>query len=171
MSDKKYFSYNKIHDTVKSLSQKIIDDNYEPELMVAIGSGGFIPARMMKTFIEIPILAVGVKYYTEGSDTLDEPCKIQWIDDATKKLEGKKILLVDEVDDTRATLEYCIKELLRHNPKEIAVAVIHHKEKPKKGIIPTEVKRYYAGESFEDAWCCYPWDAKDIFEHERLSNS
>ncbi len=170
MSEKLYFSYNKIHDTVKTLSNKIIEDAYEPELMVAIGSGGFIPARMMKTFIEIPILTVGVKYYTDGAETLDEPCKIQWIDDATKKLEGKKILLVDEVDDTRATLEYCIKELLSHNPKEIAVAVIHQKEKPKKGIIPSEVKRYYAGQILDDAWCCYPWDAKDIFEHERLSN-
>ncbi len=170
MSEKLYFSYNKIHDTVKVLSEKIITDGYEPELMVAIGSGGFIPARMMKTFIEIPILAVGVKYYTEGADTLDEPNKIQWIDDATKKLEGKKILLVDEVDDTRTTLEYCIRELLRHNPKEIAVAVIHQKEKPKKGVIPSEVKRYYAGEILGDAWCCYPWDAKDIFEHESLSN-
>ncbi len=166
MSEKMYFSYNMIHETVKKLSEEITASKYDPELIVAIGTGGFIPARMMKTYINLPILTVGIKYYSDENVLQNEPDKIQWIDDATKKLTGKRILLVDEVDDTTATLEYCIKELLRHEPQEIAVAVLHKKNKPKKGSIPPEVKKYFCGQELPDAWCCYPWDALDIREHD-----
>jgi hypoxanthine phosphoribosyltransferase len=67
------------------------------------------------------------------------------------------------------TLEYCLRELLRHGPAEIAVAVLHNKRKEKRGSIPAEIRRYWAGEELEDRWICYPWDARDIERHEALS--
>ena len=73
---------------------------------------------------------------------------------------------MDEVDDSRSTLEYCIRELLRHHPAEIAVAVLHDKKKEKRGIIPQEVSRYFAGRTIEDRWVAYPWDAQDIDAHD-----
>jgi len=90
-------------------------------------------------------------------------------DEVEKKLHGRRILLVDEVDDSRVTLEYCLRELLRHGPTEIAVAVLHNKRKEKRGALPPEIHRYWAGEELEDRWICYPWDARDIGRHERLS--
>jgi hypoxanthine phosphoribosyltransferase len=62
-----------------------------------------------------------------------------------------------------------VKELLRHHPAEIAVAVLHDKSKEKKGSLPLEVKRYFAGRTIEDRWVTYPWDAEDIDEHARLA--
>ena len=101
----------------------------------------------------------------------ESPRTIQWIDEVEKKLAGKKVLLVDEVDDSRVTLEYCLRELLHHDPAEIAVAVLHNKRKEKKGKIPPEIHRYFAGEELDDRWICYPWDAIDITEHEKISRS
>ena len=94
------------------------------------------------------------------------PQKIQWIDEVEKKLTGKKVLLIDEVDDTRATLSYCVKELLRHKPQEIAVLVIHNKKKQKSGEFPPEIRRYYPAVEVGDRWIKYPWDAEDIDEHD-----
>ncbi len=37
--------------------------------------------------------------------------------------------------------------------------VLHNKEKVKNGVLPAGVS-YFAGESFPDVWCVYPWDAK-----------
>jgi len=88
-----------------------------------------------------------------------------------KKLAGKKVLLVDEVDDSRVTLEYCLRELLRHGACEIAIAVLHNKKKEKKGKIPREISRYFAGQELEDRWICYPWDAEDIAEHRRMAEA
>ncbi len=160
-----YYTYNQIHKTIKNLAEEIIESGYDPDLIVAIGTGGFIPARIIKTFITKPILTVGLSLYDKNNQPKAAPEKIQWIDEVEKKLKGKKILLVDEVDDSRTTLEYCLRELLSDDPSEIAVAVLHNKLKEKRGIIPEEIKRYYVGEEIEDKWICYPWDAVDIESH------
>ena len=167
MADSKYFiTYNHIHKTIKKLATKIQQSQFEPNVIVAIGTGGFIPARILRTFINKPILTVGIAYYDMNNKPSELPRKIQWIDEVEKKLTGKKILLVDEVDDSRVTLEYCLRELLSHDPAEIAVAVLHNKLKEKRGSIPDTVSYYFTGEEMEDKWVCYPWDAIDIDEQE-----
>jgi hypoxanthine phosphoribosyltransferase len=158
-NDKYYLTYNQIHRTIKKLAGQIVDSGFDPDVIVAIGTGGFIPARIIRTFIDRPILTVGLQYYNKEN-------RPQWIDEVEKKLPGKKVLLVDEVDDTRVTLQYCLTELLRHRPGEMAVAVLHNKRKKKRGRIPPEISRYFVGEELEDRWICYPWDAPDIDEQE-----
>ncbi len=167
---KLYLTYDQIHKTIKKLSENITASGFTPDVIVAIGTGGFIPARILKTFINKPILTVGLSYYDENNKPKAAPEKIQWIDEVENKLKGKKILLVDEVDDSRVTLEYCLRELLRHSPLEMAVAVLHNKNKEKRGIIPDEVSKYFAGEILEDNWICYPWDAMDIDEQVRMAS-
>jgi hypoxanthine phosphoribosyltransferase len=168
----KYFlSYEHIHQSVRSLAERIRESGFTPDLIVAIGSGGFIPARILKTFLQIPILTVGISYYGPDNKPTPAPHTIQWIDEVEKKLSGRKILLVDEVDDSRVTLEYCLRELLRHSPAEIAIAVLHNKRKEKKGSLPSEVRRYFAAEELDDKWICYTWDARDISDHEKIARS
>lgn len=165
--EKYYVSYNQIHTIMKDLSRQVGESGFKPDYIVAIGTGGFIPARMIKTFINRPILTVGIAYYDLNDNIMDKPNIIQWIDDADSKLKGKKILLVDEVDDSRATIGFCLEKLLSHNPEEIAVTVVHNKEKEKRGEIPSQVTKYFAGETMEDKWICYPWDADEIYEHDK----
>lgn len=161
-----YLSYVHIHETLKDLAGRIQASGFDPDVMVAIGSGGYIPARILKTFLGRPIFAVGISYYGSDKTPGDRPRTIQWIDEVEKKLKGRKILLVDEVDDSRVTLEYCLLELMRHQPAEIAVAVLHNKLKEKRGRFPEGVTKYFVGEELSDQWIVYPWDAVDIVEHE-----
>ena len=74
--------------------------------------------------------------------------------------------MVDEVDDSRVTMEFCLNELLRENIAHIGVAVLHEKYKPKQGVLPKKVA-YFSGLGVEDLWINYPWDAVDIDEHNR----
>jgi len=85
--------------------------------MIAIGGGGFVPARILRTFLKrrgaknIPIVAIGLSLYEdipqqEGPE--EEPgttvVRTQWLDFSTiggQDLIGKRVLIVDEVDDTR----------------------------------------------------------------------
>lgn len=168
---KHHFTYDEIHRTVSKLATTIRESGYEPDVLVAIGSGGYIPARMLKTYVRKVIFTVGISFYTDENTTLQEPRKVQWIDEVEKKLKGRHVLLVDEVDDTRSTLEYCIKELLSHGPASLAVAVLHNKLKPKKGTIPEEVAAYFAGENLPDEWFVYPWDALDIDAHNHAAHA
>ncbi len=165
--DKYRFTYQDIHRTVRDLADRVVAAGYETDVIVAIGSGGYIPARMLRTFINKPILAVGIAYYDHNNRPTDTPRKVQWIEEAERQLKGKRILLVDEVDDSRVTLEYCVRELMSHKPASVAVAVLHNKLKEKRGAMPPEVALYFAGLDIDDKWVCYPWDAKDIDEHDR----
>jgi hypoxanthine phosphoribosyltransferase len=166
-NEKFYVSYNTVHKLVKELAQRITESNFDPDVIVAIGSGGFIPARIIKTFINRPIYAVGISYYGVDKKHKTHPTKIQWIDEVQEQLKGKKVLLIDEVDDTRATLGYCVRELLKYDPEEIAVLVLHNKLKEKDADFPEQIKRYYPALEIEDLWIKYPWDAEDIEEHTK----
>ncbi|MFA6689870.1 MAG: phosphoribosyltransferase [Sphaerochaetaceae bacterium] len=167
MDEKFYVSYNTVHKLIKRLAAQLIESGFDPDVIVAIGSGGFIPARIIKTFINRPIYAVGISYYGVDKKHRTHPTKIQWIDEVQQELRGKKVLLIDEVDDTRATLAYCVGELLKYDPEEIAVLVLHNKLKKKDVEFPVEIKRYFPAMEIADLWIKYPWDAEDIDEHER----
>jgi len=165
--EKRYFTYQEIHKTAKKMAERVAASGFDPDVIVAIGTGGFIPARIIRTFLGKPILAVGIAYYDANDKPTEFPRKVQWIEEAERKLSGKKILLVDEVDDSRSTLEYCIRELMSHHPAGISVAVLHNKDKPKRGAIPPQVAHYIAGEELPDVWIVYPWDAQDIDKHDQ----
>ena len=174
---KVYFSYAQIHETICGLVPRI--KAFAPDVIVAIGGGGFIPARMLRTEIKAPILAVSLELYDDATNTRRKTVeKVQWFDETSgvgKKVRGHRVLIVDEVDDSRTTLQYCVEELIKTNaPAAVAVAVVHNKLKPKNGTIPEGVV-YMAGQDVPDNWNCYPWDAaaydNTIYEHEALAKA
>jgi uncharacterized protein len=164
-----FVRYADVHHLVEKIARDIKASGWEPDVIVAIASGGFIPARILKTFIRKDVYAVGLRRYSDDPGEAPQPVpkKIQWIDEVERKLSGKRVLLVDEVDDTRVTLAYCARELLLSGASEIRVAVLHQKEKRKEAALPAEVKTIYQGAVVADAWIKYPWDALDIDAHER----
>mmetsp|Transcript_43312 Transcript_43312/g.66538 ORF Transcript_43312/g.66538 Transcript_43312/m.66538 type:complete len:175 (-) Transcript_43312:20-544(-) len=165
--NKKYFSYADIHQTVASMVAQV--KQFNPDVIIAIGGGGFIPARMLRTFVRVPIVAVGLELYNDETCSKNsEMKKTQWFDISTgtgTKIPNGRVLIVDEVDDSRATVLYCVEEVKKHNPAAIGVAVLHNKVKTKVGELPDNIC-YIVGETLEDIWCVYPWDAIDIEEHE-----
>jgi hypoxanthine phosphoribosyltransferase len=89
-------------------------------------------------------------------------------------LIGKNILIVDEVDDTRTTLEYAVRELEKDVQEQankdgrgdekttFSIFVLHNKDKAKKGKLPDEMinsGRYLAAQTVGDVWINYPWEA------------
>lgn len=111
----------------------------KPNLIIAIGGGGYVPARILRSFLKqpsspnIPIQAIGLSLYESlapsspthpntGANSPVDPVetpgtkvtRTQWLDLSSlsmSNLVGKNILIVDEVDDTRTTLEYAVREL------------------------------------------------------------
>jgi uncharacterized protein len=98
-------------------------------------------------------------------------------------LIGKNILIVDEVDDTRTTLEYAVRELEkdvetarrqtgRTEETNFFIFVLHNKKKPKTGYLPDDMEKqgkYLAARETGDVWICYPWEAKNIEEHDEMA--
>ncbi|KAL6949713.1 Xanthine phosphoribosyltransferase 1 [Hanseniaspora vineae] len=197
--DKMYISYNNIHKLCKTTASKILSTG-PVDVIIAISGGGLIPSRIIRSFLKvngknIPIQAIGLSLYENmGSEEYEEKMgkevvRTQWLDLATleKKIDsilGKRILIVDEVDDTRTTLHYALSELEKEIEKqqektgrtnektEFSIFVLHNKTKPKKADLPADMfaeGRYYAAEEVPDKWLCYPWDAQDIDEHTKFA--
>lgn len=170
MIQKIWYTYDEIHCVLKSLADKVRSGGVRYDAMIAIGGGGFIPARILRCFLNIPIYAITTAYYDseyEGKVT-DGVKKIQWLDPLPANLKGKNVLVVDEVDDSRVTMEFVLGELSKEDLGVIGVAVLHEKKKAKKGKLPEGIP-YYSGITVEDWWINYPWDAEDIEEHNRLA--
>ncbi|ODH12627.1 hypothetical protein ACO22_08078 [Paracoccidioides brasiliensis] len=142
----------------------------------------------------IPIQAIGLSLYENlGRD--DDPVeqlgtkvtRTQWLDLSSLEMAnliGKNVLIVDEVDDTRTTLEYAVRELQKDvqvaqqqlgregEKTTFSVFVLHNKDKLKKGKLPADMLesgRYLAAVTTGDVWICYPWEAKDIDQHDQLA--
>ncbi|KEF53989.1 xanthine phosphoribosyltransferase 1 [Exophiala aquamarina CBS 119918] len=197
MVEKVYVTYNEIHKLCQTSAPRILQD-FQPNLMIAIGGGGYVPARILRSFLKqpgapnIPIQAIGLSLYEQlsGSDPVEAPgtkvTRTQWLDLSSLEMSnliGKNVLIVDEVDDTRTTLEYAVKELEkdveiarqqqgRQEKTKFSIFVLHNKDKEKKGRLPVDMvneNRYLAAVTVPDVWICYPWEATDIDEHDQLA--
>lgn len=168
MTKKIWYTYEDIHKVVKQIAAKINQAGECYDAMIAIGGGGFIPARMLRTYLDIPIYAVTTAYYLNDreGETAETIRKIQWLDPVPDELAGKNVLVVDEVDDSRITMEFVLNELMQDGFDRIGVAVLHNKLKEKYGKLPENIA-YFSGLEVEDWWINYPWDAMDIDAHNR----
>lgn len=172
MTQKIWYSYDDIHRLVKKVAGQIQQSGVQYDAMIAIGGGGFIPARILRTFLDIPIYAVSTAYYLSDTEdgTHDTIQKIQWLNPIPENILGKNILVVDEVDDSRSTMQFVLNQLQQDGFNQIGVAVIHNKIKEKIGVIPEHIA-YFCGLEIEDLWINYPWDAGDIDAHNHRINN
>lgn len=151
MTKKVFYSYNSIHNIIINKMNELI--KFNPDIIIAIGGGGLIPARIVRSYLNKPIIVVTLSSYDDEEMT-DSVKTIQWIND---NLKDKKILIVDEIDDTRRTLEFCISKLRKfNNADNIGVFVVHNKLKEKS--VDIKNINYFSGEDIEDKWVVYPWD-------------
>ncbi|KAF7294460.1 hypothetical protein MKEN_01438500 [Mycena kentingensis (nom. inval.)] len=191
-------TYNDIHNLIRKSTPNIARQ-FNPDLLVAIGGGGFFPARVMRTFLReetehkaLQIQAIGLSLYepVEGTSVNvigHEVIRTQWLTDSGKLLVGKRNLIVDEVDDTRKTLHYALNELQKDVEAELltrpeseraalrdatkfAIFVVHNKNKAKLADLPADTP-YFAGATVDDVWLDYPWEAMDIEEHDRRASA
>ncbi|MCK4243892.1 phosphoribosyltransferase [Candidatus Bathyarchaeota archaeon] len=130
------------------LAEKIRKSNYRPDLILGISRGGWPPARVISDFLENPNIAnIKVEFYTDISKMSKEPIITQTI---STPVEGKSILLVDDVADTGKTLKLVYNKLIENNAKDIKVATLYYKPKsifkPDFFMINTK------------AWVVFPWE-------------
>ena len=159
VAKKVFFSYNEI-DTSCRKSAELIQDSFNPDVILAIGGGGLIPARILRAKLNIPIYVVSLSTYDENDTPISEPRIVQWMD--FSEFKNKRILIVDEVDDTRKTLKFLVDKLTKEEglfSTNLGIFVIHNKLKEKE-IDYRQLNIYYYHSSLdvEDNWIVYPWD-------------
>lgn len=159
-TDKLSVSYQEIHDLVKTGFKKLQETNFKPDYIIAIGGGGFIPARILRTYLDVPILALTISFYDSESHTSSvQPKVIQNID--PEVIRGKKVLIVDEVDDTRSTLNWIVTNIVAKGTDDYGIFVVHNKSKNKVVSVEEIMNNsnlYIPCSDTNNLWINYPWD-------------
>ena len=101
--DKLYINWNDVDHMVDDLINQMFADNWKPDYIVGITRGGLTPAIIMshKTGIKMFTLDVRLRDGGPGIPTLESNT---WM--AQDAMAGKKIVLVDDINDTGETIKW-----------------------------------------------------------------
>jgi hypoxanthine phosphoribosyltransferase len=141
-------SWQSVINLAKRLAEIIKKSGYKPDIVIAIGRGGYIPARIVCDYLLLKDLtSIKVEHWgiarTEKEATIRFPL--------CTDIKSKKVLLVDDITDTGDTLSISLEYLKRFEPKEIKTAVIIHK------ICSKIVPDYFVKKVIKWRWIIFPW--------------
>ena len=133
----------------KSLAYTIRDAGYRPDLVVAIGRGGYVPARVVCDYLLHEMLT-SIKIEHWGVAAEEKPETIVRFP-LSVDVTGARLLVVDDVTDTGDTLTEAVSYLKGCGAAEVRTAVLQHKNTS--DFLPD----YYAEAVSEWRWIIYPW--------------
>lgn len=142
-------SWRAVAGDAKKLSRMIQDSAYNPHIVIAIGRGGLVPARILCDYMHIKDLTTIKVEHWGIAATPDEKAVIKFPLNAD--IKDKKVLLVDDITDTGDTLRVSIEYLKGFKPKGIRTAVLLHKTSS--DVIPD----YYVKKIAKWRWITFPW--------------
>jgi len=131
------------------LSGLIRSSGYQPDIIVAIGRGGYVPARLVCDVLDIMALtSIKIEHYLSGSNKQTQAV-IRY--PLSVDIKDQRVLIVDDVNDSGDTLTLATEHIQGFRPQEIRTAVMHDKRVTQ---YPVD---YYAKRIIKWRWLIYPW--------------
>jgi hypoxanthine phosphoribosyltransferase len=160
---KTYYTWQDVECQTQEILQQIALDPWRPDYVVGLTRGGLVPANLISQYLECPMECLKVSL----RDDTTQPEHNLWM--AEDAYEGKKILVVDDINDSGATLNY-IKQDWQSScfPDDherwdhvwndnVRVAVLCDNE-----ASSSELKISYSAvdlnKAEEDVWIVFPWE-------------
>jgi len=133
----------------KRLAKAVQDAGYQPDLVVAIGRGGYVPARVVCDHLLHDMLtSIRIEHWGMAAEEKPETV-IRF--PLSVGVKGLRLLVVDDVTDTGDTLTAAVSYLRGCGAAEVRTTVLQHKGTS--GYLPD----YYAEMVTEWRWIIYPW--------------
>jgi hypoxanthine phosphoribosyltransferase len=143
-------SWSKTQKLCEQLAESV--SSYSPEVLVGVSRGGLVPVRLLSDILGIHSVGImRVEFYSSLGQSAGFPRITQ---DVSIDLEGKRVLVVDDVSDTGRSLQVAKDHLLRKGAKEVRFATLHFK--PHSVFKPD----FYIDET--DRWIVYPWETNEV---------
>lgn len=146
-------SWDEAYRLSRKLANKIKSSGFHPDLIIAIGRGGYVPARIVSDFLLHSLLtSIKVEHWDNAACKRPEAA-VRF--PLALDIQGQKILIVDDVTDTGETLRVTVDYVKSLNASEIRTAVMQHK------TVSPIVPDFYAEVITEWRWIIYPWAAHE----------
>ena len=119
------FSKDEIDDAVLNIAQKVSEEFSGGELLiVGVLKGAFIfMADLIRKIHDVDIVVDFVVLRSYGSSTASSG-EVQVVKDLHWPVEGKDVLVVEDIVDTGLTLKFFKDQLLRRGPKSVRICAL-----------------------------------------------
>lgn len=143
-----FVSWNTVERLSRELARGILASGFRPDIVVAIGRGGYVPARLVCDCLHLErMTGIKVEHYSATRKQRDVVIRYPFNADLT----GLSVLVVDDVNDSGDTLEAVAAYLEGFSPRALKIAVLHEKA-------VTRFPADYVGKYLKAwRWYVYPW--------------
>ena len=146
-------SWDEAYHLSRKLAKAVKSSGFHPDLVVAIGRGGFVPARIVCDFLLHSLLtSIKIEHWDIAACKRPE-ASVRF--PLAMDVRDQKILIVDDVTDTGDTLRIAIDYIKSQGAGDIKTAVMQHKTTS--ALEPD----FYADLITDWRWIIYPWAAHE----------
>ena len=147
----KLVSWDEVAQMCKVLASKIEADNYIPDTIIGLARSGFIPSRLLSDMLGVTdLVALKVEHWLDMTGKHKEEATIPY--KIPFRIEGRKVLVVDDIVDTGKSMNISVEYLRQFKPAQLKTAVMQY-------ITASEhVPDYYAVKVEDWTWFIYPWN-------------
>jgi len=165
---KVFVSWQDVEGYCQEILRQLQLDNWRPDYIVGLTRGGLVPANLISQYLECRMETLKVSLRDDSS----QPESNLWMaEDAfgCNDIDGMNILIVDDINDTGATLNYIKQDwqasCLPNDERwasdvwgnNVRVAVLYDNESSQ-----SELDISYSGVTInkaeEDQWIVFPWE-------------
>lgn len=157
---KVYYSWSDVEKQTQEILRQLQRDAWMPDYVVGLARGGLVSANLISQYLEVPMECLKVSL---RDDTAQPESNLWMADDAA---EGKKILIVDDINDSGATLNWIKQDWQQSNHlsdwnkvwgNNVRVAVLVDNESSASEL-NVEYPAVSLNKAEEDLWIVFPWE-------------
>jgi hypoxanthine phosphoribosyltransferase len=156
-----YYTNNTVAGQVHDIIRQMQHDNWRPDYVVGLTRGGLVPANMISQYMSIPMNTLKVSL----RDDLNGTESNLWM--AEDAFNGKNILIVDDINDSGATLNWikqdwssgCLPNDEKWNTvwnNNVRFAVLVDNQNSEFHDI--DYSSVEINKAEEDVWIVFPWE-------------
>lgn len=165
--NKIYLTWSDVEHHTQEILRQLHLDQWKPDYVVGLTRGGLVPANLISQYLgcRMETLKVSLRDGSEQESNL-------WMaEDAFghDMDQPKNILIVDDINDTGATLNYiredwpsgCFPDNIRWKQvwgQNVRVAVLVDNESSK-NLIPVSYSAVDLNKAEQDCWVVFPWES------------
>jgi hypoxanthine phosphoribosyltransferase len=132
------FTPETIAQKVQQLGKQITRDYQDRELcVVGVLKGSFMFFADLVRQIDLPITCEFIAISSYGNDT-ESSGVVQITSDLTQSIEGKDVLIVEDIVDTGHSMRYLIENFQTRRPRQIKICCLLDKSDNRKTLVPVD---------------------------------
>jgi len=146
-------TWDAIDEYCDKLAHSILKSKQLPDMIIAVGRGGLIPARILSDRLSIKsVYMYNIKMYTGVNQKQAKPT----LEFFNHCVVGRNILLVDDILDSGTTIETVINDIKSKRAQSVRTATLICKKKALRK--PT----FCVSMCEDNHWIIFPWEKKEF---------